>query len=1193
MLILTGNRYGWTPLPTKIEENEYLLLYKNILIKNRHLIDYWYLLDENEIPSSYILKKRDDKYQDSNNWIIIENKIRNILQEAILETNFDDLVKNKYFISATDLEISEYLKGFSKNKENSILVINREIQEDYKSDKYFEEHKRLSKLKSKLKDIVSKDQYIDIEAKLENKDFLSSFHIQQFISCVKNKLEISIKKELSQKKLIIPGELIFQEKYLENIVKNKLGRNEEIEYIFKYINSSSSHQPLILSGESGIGKSSILAKVINKSNVVRNKALIYRFCGISKESSTSRNLLTSIMSQLNIKLSEKEKEEEDFQLDISNKLLSIQEKIIIIIDGYDQLSNNENFKWLPLTLPSNIKIVISVVNDLKYKEASQCFYKLSHIYENCYTIKDFTNKQVVNDIILTTLNSEYSRTLQSFQLEYINKIYEKVNSPIFLKIISQEIKNWSSNNKNIVLKANKEQAINNYLENLILKSYHNNFLIERFFGYIIASQYTLDEVLIYKILSEDKDLKSKLDNEFNNNIIEKIPFSIWSRFYQEITFFIKYDENSNINFFHREFIHSIEKYYTVEISNSFLTILEDMLVNTLDNNSIKQLLEIYIHAFSYQYKTHKNEFSKRIKFIMNEYENNDIIIKSIIIFINKHTREIGTSNLIENTIIYQTIRIDLLKELYEYNEKKWVKTYSHSLNELSISYSLIDRLIDAVTLSKKAFKILQAINHKENGKFLEECAGILANQSTFYSKLGMEEQSIDLNQQALSIMSASNVIQDMHAITMASLNLAKSYAKIGNLKESTDLNEKISNFIEVKYSLNNKNWKELYILSLRNSAENYYREGKITNAIFNEEKTNKILENDYYKDKDKYLENYTLSLNDLGVYYKEENLIKSVHLLEKSYIIMKEAYFNNKTRWRKDYSRIINNLSQLYSSIDRTLDAISLQQEAYVIIKEAYIQNKLSWKEQYLPVLSNLIGIYLKTGKLNDSLILLQESLEIRRDQYIKNKDTYREDYLLYLNNVAISYHEEGSVDISIFLFRELIEIIKEAYIKDKDHWIEEYMKYLSLLSTVYYRSKRILESKSLLIEYLTLLEIVYSEDKNRWVNDYIRVCDNLSQVYMKLGELDKSIVFLEKTLSIKEDIYNVDNFSGLKHYVESLDNLAVLYYRKKEYSKSLDIYIIEHKLLKKHYDENSPQFEKLIDDMGIVLLQRYDLAIV
>ena len=66
-LLMVGERYGWVPLPSKIEKEEYEKLYCTYSTEDKTILDEWYKPDENVIGGEYYLKERTGKYKEDNN----------------------------------------------------------------------------------------------------------------------------------------------------------------------------------------------------------------------------------------------------------------------------------------------------------------------------------------------------------------------------------------------------------------------------------------------------------------------------------------------------------------------------------------------------------------------------------------------------------------------------------------------------------------------------------------------------------------------------------------------------------------------------------------------------------------------------------------------------------------------------------------------------------------------------------------------------------------------------------------------------------------------------------------------------------------------------------------------------------------------------------------------------------------------
>lgn len=156
----------------------------------------------------------------------------------------------------------------------------------------------------------------------------------------------------------------------KNRVENFVGRRNVLAEIDGYLKSPSTH-PLMIHGPSGSGKSALMAKALEVAqDSRRNASLICRFIGATPESTDIRSLLQSLCKEITqdygrntnrIPLDYKE-----LVLDFPQRLaMATREKpLLIFLDALDQLSNTENaynLNWLPLELPENVWMVVSIL----------------------------------------------------------------------------------------------------------------------------------------------------------------------------------------------------------------------------------------------------------------------------------------------------------------------------------------------------------------------------------------------------------------------------------------------------------------------------------------------------------------------------------------------------------------------------------------------------------------------------------------------------------------------------------------------------------------------------------------------------------------------------------------------------------------------------------------------------------------
>jgi len=442
-IILSGDKYGWVPIPRVIEREEFEAILDKLkeLNEDISILKKWYELDENQIPVSYILKPRDEiidkDYTILENWTPVEDEIRRLLQKVVNELDLD---KEKYFISATHEEFKTFLKykkdlekysnisfirefkdldEIDNNIKNKLADENKENIKRFKKEiEHYTLKENLKKAKTTAKvyeDLIKKyypkenieevfkdiDSLEEIKRKLGSKEFEE--YLIEFGMFIKEKLENSIEKiktDFSEKD--------YQEDF-KNFLFNKpfIGREEEIKEILEAIKDNNK---VLIYGESGIGKSAIIAHIIDKLENQKDYQLVYRFSGATQTSTTLLNLLNSILEELGIEVEKNNLNTLNPQEDLKTKLSEIGEKLnqidkktIIIIDAIDQLrsANIDKLDWLPSN--KNIKIVISALKDKNYKEDSLYFQKLSQIF-NSIEIKKLKNKKELLEKLLKTEN---------------------------------------------------------------------------------------------------------------------------------------------------------------------------------------------------------------------------------------------------------------------------------------------------------------------------------------------------------------------------------------------------------------------------------------------------------------------------------------------------------------------------------------------------------------------------------------------------------------------------------------------------------------------------------------------------------------------------------------------------------------------------------------------------------------------
>ena len=413
------DKYGYCPFPSIIPEEEFEELLSNIASDETiALLLKWFRKDENMLKSEYVLQKISSiipEYNDEDN---VKRKLaRNewwsefeMMQKALkaAASTLNDAGRRKFYeISVTELEV---LKGLIEADfpEKKGFMIDRRIERmeekvdesgaskfidiDWTSKKVNEEsRKRLLMLKDeKVPKVLGDSQikYYDI-AWSENgvKKESHQEYLQNVTDSVCHVVFNSIKEHFTQMDQVSYAESNAENR-LENELKQgaalmkKLADNaicrEDITNIIKsYISEEScngidSFSPLIISGESGSGKSTIMATtILNLLSELQgdiDDIVVFRFIGTTPESGDTKHLLSSLLHQFQIvddstsESGDKYENAESLAKRFKHKIQTMKKNIFIFLDALDQISDVDiitEVEWLAASLPQNVKMVIS------------------------------------------------------------------------------------------------------------------------------------------------------------------------------------------------------------------------------------------------------------------------------------------------------------------------------------------------------------------------------------------------------------------------------------------------------------------------------------------------------------------------------------------------------------------------------------------------------------------------------------------------------------------------------------------------------------------------------------------------------------------------------------------------------------------------------------------------------------------
>lgn len=219
-----------------------------------------------------------------------------------------------------------------------------------------------------------------------------------------------------------------------------INRPEQEQQISDYLClDSTAEEPYILIAGAGTGKTSLLSYFIEREK----EHCIYRFAGISTESSDSELLIKSIYEELCEKnyINEEAKKEglekgSTFFEGVLRKI-PVDKKVVIIIDGIDQFAYDKDAYWIPFALPKHVKMIISISSDAK--EMAEAIKASGHETHLLTGLNEETEKRQMIQGYL----GQFLKAVDEKQIGELMKMQGSAN-PLFLKIVLNELRQFGS-----------------------------------------------------------------------------------------------------------------------------------------------------------------------------------------------------------------------------------------------------------------------------------------------------------------------------------------------------------------------------------------------------------------------------------------------------------------------------------------------------------------------------------------------------------------------------------------------------------------------------------------------------------------------------------------------------------------------------------------------------------------------------
>ena len=450
--------------------------------------------------------------------------------------------------------------------------------------------KTLEKLKAELEGLLGDYHFNTYNGQWENGSlYIDELELKRFNDDVHDKIKAVISEQLAN---VVDKDEIVHESRLHGEFKSKLtehfcGRSEILQTLNNYLNDPAEKRVLAMIGDSGSGKSSVMAEASGKlEEKYKNAVIVYRFIGTSSRSSNIISLLQSVCGQIareyNTTIEALAGEGRDKSLYDLNGLTEILKKslalatskkpILLFLDALDQLSDSDNARslyWLPRELTQNTRMIVSSLPELR-----------SQLSNHNQVDLPVLPVAEASEILERWLKSIKRQITPVQQKEVLDK-FKLSGLPIYLKLAFEKAKKWASYTgaNEYILESDVKGIINGFID-MLEKDHTENFVRDVICLMLCGRYQGLAENEILEIFAFDKDLWQQfLDrtHEDHRNELErmkeelekdkkfmKIPIVVWSRLYLDLEPYLTERDADGvpiITFFHRQFNEVLRERY--------------------------------------------------------------------------------------------------------------------------------------------------------------------------------------------------------------------------------------------------------------------------------------------------------------------------------------------------------------------------------------------------------------------------------------------------------------------------------------------------------------------------------------------------------------------------------------------------------------------------------------------------------
>ncbi len=542
-LVLVGQRYGWRPLPSRIDAALFQQLVGSPTAaagQDAALLRRWYVLDRNAVPAQLELA-RSGEVARGVDWPRQEDQLRAALGRLAVSANLDgDERVRGFFKSATHHEVDAGALALGNADHLVTCFRNIEPPADH-AVRWIDSDPRctdgVAEIRHALTALAPEHLY-ELPAKVTEAG-VDAEYLQRFERTVFDALIALMTRQLDHAPPSPDAAAeVDHARRAGELRTNFRSRAAERRWLVDAVRRAhvGAAEPLIVvTGDSGVGKSALLAMFdADARRDLAEVVIVSRFVGATPESTDDYQLMVGVIAELRRALDLPAPPVQAGSLaEIAEQLLTVlsharpERAILVILDGIDQLRQFATEGWLPASWPSHVAMVLSAATP-----SLAARWLGERGYSQALEVGALKAEEAT-DMLQTSLSAG-GRALTPEQWSVLRSLISGAATPLYVNVLFEVVRHWRSFDAASSLPDDLQDLLAVFFER-VTHAQHGPVFVKRMLGFLAAARHGLSAPELLDLASRDEEIIREYKQLHPRSPqSDRIPQIIWSRLVRDL-----------------------------------------------------------------------------------------------------------------------------------------------------------------------------------------------------------------------------------------------------------------------------------------------------------------------------------------------------------------------------------------------------------------------------------------------------------------------------------------------------------------------------------------------------------------------------------------------------------------------------------------------------------------------------------